>query len=365
MSENASQIVGAAQSEDISALSMTAKPVYSLLELNQLTLRHNVRDASEYNLPPLIESFRRNGFRPSSPLVVHVSDDGAYEVLAGNRRTNALKSLTAEELPKVLAATDGKVPCNVYTKLTPTQVEILRCDHGSDEDREPLSKYGLFVAVSRLLLAGLNQTAIAVRLGLYITKDNIKKPNRSLVQVYAAAAALPERVRTMLKAYWLRGEGLIRQSDVMPLSKVWNEEWVQFGINGQEGPQFQAKVDEILARSGTAPVQTTKTLTAKAAEDRAKIMTSPVTRQLLVAATAADANKLVELDKQLVARDRMFRQIDWLMRNKTSQISKLLEMAEKAIVEEDAAEAKRREAAAEAARQQATPVVTAPPTLPT
>jgi hypothetical protein len=364
MSEISHQVVGAAQDEDLSALRITVPPTHQNIALEDLVLRHNVRDASEYNLPPLVESIKRNGYRPSAPIVVHIGNDGVNEVLAGNRRTNSLMSLQPVERATALAATGGLVPCIVYKGLTPAQIELLRCDHGSDEDREPLSKYGTFVAVSRLLIAGLSQAAIAIRLGMYIVKDNVKKPNRSQVQIFTAAAALPERIREMLKSYWLKGIGPIKHSDIMPLSKIWNEEWTSYGINGQEGPQFRAKVDEILAREAGTPIQTTKTLTANAATEKAKVMSSPTTRQLLVAATAADGSKLAELDRQLCQRDAMIRQFDWLMQHKTKQITKLLEEAKEALAQADIEEENRRKAAAEAARQQATPVVTAPPTLP-
>lgn len=361
MSEH--KIVGAAQEEDLSCLRIAAKPEQGSFQLEELVLRHNVRDASEYNLPPLVESMLRNGYRPSAPLVVHIGEDNVPEVLAGNRRTNALLSLQPAQRAVVLSSTDGKVPCIVYRNLTKAQVELLRCDHGSDEDREPLSKYGTFVAVNRLLIAGLSQAAIAVRLGMYVVKDNVKKPNRSQVQIYTAACALPPRVQDMLKEFWLRGKGPIKHSDIMPLSKVWNEEWTAYGINGQEGPQFRAKVDEIIARDTTPTVAVTKTLTANAANEKAKVMSSPTTRQLLVAATAADGTKLAELDRQLCQRDHLVRQIDWLMQHKTKQITKLLEEAKEALDKADKEEEDRRKAAAEAARAQAAPVVTAPPVL--
>lgn len=362
MSE-AHKIVGAAQDEDLTVLRIAAKPEPGAFNLEELVLRHNVRDASEYNLPPLVESMRRNGYRPSAPLVVHIGEDGVPEVLAGNRRTNALLSMQPMERATVLASCDGKVPCIIYKGLTKAQIELLRCDHGSDEDREPLSKYGTFVAVNRLLIAGLSQAAIAIRLGMYVIRDNVKKPNRSQVQIFTAACALPPRVQEMLKEFWLRGKGPIKHTDIMPLSKVWNEEWTAYGISGQEGPQFRAKVDEILARDTSVTVPVTKSLTANAANEKAKVMSSPTTRQLLVAATAADGTKLAELDRQLCQRDHLIRQIDWLMQHKQKQITKLLDEAKEALATADKEEEERRKVAAEAARAQASPIVTAPPTL--
>jgi hypothetical protein len=228
------KIEGAANDEDLSVLRMSVKSENVNLPLEELVLRHNVRHESEYDLPPLVASFLKNGYRPSAPLVVHIGDDKIKEVLAGNRRTNALRCLKPEELEQVLAPFGGKVPCIVYHGLSPQQVEILRCDHGTDEDRKPLTKFGLFVAVCRLLMVGLNQLQIAERLGLYITKEGHKKPNRSLVQIYANAAKLPKRVQDMLKQYWLEGRGKIRVSDIATLTKIWNEEWPNYGINGKK-----------------------------------------------------------------------------------------------------------------------------------
>lgn len=339
MTEEKTKIEGAAKDEDLTVLRMTAKAENKNLALEDLTLRNNVRHESEYNLPPLVESIKKNCYRPSAPIVVHIGEDGVCEVLAGNRRTNALRSLSEDERKQALAAFDGKVPCVVYKGLTPAQVEILRCDHGTDEDRQPLSKYGLFVAVCRLLIAGLGQLQIAERLGLYIVKDGNKKPNRSLVQIYANAAKLPGRVQDMLKEYWLTGSGTIRVSDIAALTKLWNEEWVTHGIDGREGPKFEAKVDEIINRDSSTPDKTTKSLSAAAANERAQVMTSPTTRRLLVAATKSDGSELAQLDAELSARDVLLKQVDWLFKHKKSQIQRLLKAAADGI-EKEAQEAK-------------------------
>lgn len=338
MSENV-KIEGAAKDEDLSVLRMSAKAENINLPLEDLVLRNNVRHETEYNLPPLMESFKKNGYRPSAPIVVHIGEDKIKEVLAGNRRTNALRALKPEERDVALAPFDGKVPCIVYKNLTPAQVEILRCDHGSDEDRQPLSKYGIFVAVCRLLIAGLGQLQIAERLGLHIVKDGIKKPNRSLVQIYSNAAKLPLRIQEMLKKYWLEGKGKIRVSDISTLTKLWNEEWVTHGINGVEGPKFRAKVDEIENRTDDGKEPETKTLSAARAQERAQVMTSPTTRRLLVAATKSDGSELAQLDAELSARDLLMRQLDWLFKNKKNQIEKLLAAAAEALAEEAKTEA--------------------------
>lgn len=331
MSDSNVKIQGAHDEEDLSVLKMNAKVENTLIPLDKLVLRHNVRDEKEYDLPPLVESIKRNGFRPANPVVVHVGSDKVPEVLAGNRRTNALRSLKPEELKEALLATDGKVPCIVYTGLTPAQVEILRCDHGADEDRKPLSKWGLYVAVRRLLVVGLTQIQIARRLGLYVTKEGQQKPNRSLVQIYANAATLPDDVQQLLKDYWLEGKGTIRQNDIATLSKTWNEEYTTHGINGVAGPKFRAKVAEIRDRDGEGNSSTTKTLSASRALELSKVSTSPTTRQLLVAATQADGSALAQLDKELSARDQLLREIDWLFEHKKNQIVKLLEQAKEAL----------------------------------
>jgi len=336
MSEQKVKIEGAAQEEDLAVLRMTVKSETVNLSLNELVLRNNVRHESEYDLPPLVASFKKNGYRPSAPIVVHIGEDNVREVLAGNRRTNALRCLTPEELAEVLAAFDGKVPCILYRNLTPQQVEILRCDHGTDEDRKPLTKYGLFVAVCRLLMVGLGQGQIAERLGQYTVKDGHKKANRSLIQIYANAAKLPKRIQDMLRIYWLEGKGKIRVSDISALTKIWNEEWPNYGINGKEGPKFAAKVDEINSRNEDGSEKTTAVLTASKALDRAKVMTSPTTRRMLVAATQADGSELKQLDEELAARDQLMRQIDWLFKNKKNQIDKLLQAAAEALAAEAA-----------------------------
>lgn len=331
---------------DLQVLKLTAKVEHVNLPLEKLILRNNVRDEAEYDLPPLIASIERNGFRPSSQIVVHLGEDKVYEVLAGNRRTNALRTFSPEKLAEVLAATGGLVPCTVYQGLTPAQIEIIRCDHGTDEDRKPLSKWGLYTAVRRLLVVGLTQTQIAVRLGLKVTKEGVEKPNRSLVQIYANAAVLPDEIQAMLREYWLEGKGTIRQSDIGTLYKVWNEEYAAYGIQGLVGPKFRAKIAEIKDR-GEGDTPTTKTLSASRAMELSKVSSSPVTRQLLVAATQADGSTLAALDAELTKRDQLMRQIDWLFKNKTNQIKKLLDTASEALKAEAEAEAA---AAAEAAK---------------
>lgn len=334
MTEN--KITGAAKDEDLSGLRINATATPSVLELAELFLANNVRDVSEYNLAPLIESMRKNGYRSQHPVVIHVGSDGKNEVLAGNRRTNALRTFSPTELKEILAGSSGKVPCVVYRGLTPAQVEILRCDHGTDEDREPLSKYGLFVATGRLLIAGLTETAIAHRLGIFVVKEGVKSPNRSAIQVFAAAARLPARVKEMLKQYWIHGTGTIRQSDIMPLQKIWNEEFTQHGIFNKEVPRFRAKVAEIEGRAEGAKVETTKTLTVNGATDKAKIAQSPVTRQLLMAAVQNDPSALNALDTELAARDKLISQVNWLMEHKNKVIVKLLQEAAEALAKEEA-----------------------------
>lgn len=332
MTASKPQIQGAhdEKNSDLNVLRLAARPTHENLPLDELVLRNNVRDEAEYNLPPLVESIKRNGFRPSSQIVVHIGSDGIKEVLAGNRRTNALRALTKAERDDALAATEGLVPCTVYRGLTEAQVEIIRCDHGSDEDRQPLSKWGTYTAVRRLLVVGLTQTQIAVRLGLKVTKDGVEKPNRSIVQIYANAAVLPPEVQEMLRAYWISNTGTIRQTDIAGLYKLWNEEYAQFGIQGLTGPKFRAKIAEIKDRGEGEP-PTTKTLSANRALELSKVSTSPVTRQLLVAATQADGSALARLDEELSKRDLLMRQIDWLFKHKKPQITKLLDQADEGL----------------------------------
>ena len=134
----------------------------------------------------------------------------------------------------------------------------------------------------------------------------------------------------MLRAYWISGTGTIRQTDIAGLYKLWNEEYAQFGIQGLTGPKFRAKIAEIKDRGEGEP-PTTKTLSANRALELSKVSTSPVTRQLLVAATQADGSALARLDEELSKRDLLMRQIDWLFKHKKPQITKLLDQADEGL----------------------------------
>lgn len=338
------EIKGAADTVDVNALRITAKCTNTQFGLDELTLANNVRDKSEYNLPPLIESIKKSGFLGNHPIVVNVTTSG-NEVLCGNRRVNALLAMSEEDRKTALVAHDGKIPTVAYHDLDDRTKEMIRCDHSVDEDREPLTAYGLFIAACRLLIAGLSQAECAVRLGLYVTKDNIKKPNRSIVQQYYNLARLPDRIKAAYKAYWQRGEGNYRMGDIAKLYKAWNEEWLTHGINGIEGPVFQATVREIEERQKGE--KTTKSLTPTTASDLAKMMTSPAVRKVLAAATSTDSQQLVRLDKELAAREEIFEVVDWLFTHDSKAIQKLFDKARKAIA--DAKEAKAIEAAKAAA----------------
>jgi hypothetical protein len=343
-------IEGAAEDLNLEHLRITAPSIPGVLALDELTFANNVRDVSEYNLPPLIESMQRTGFLANHPIVVnHETATGVHEVLCGNRRGNALKNMSPEGRAKALANFGGKIPVVIYTDLPESLKEIIRCDHSTDEDRQPLSSYGLFVATLRLLRAALTQAEIAVRLGQYKVKDGKKSPNRSLIQQFCNIARLPGFVQEMFKVYWLEGKGTIRMSDAAALFKIWNAEFATYGIDDRVGPEFEAAVKAIKERNSAAP-KTTKTLTAAAAADTAKMVASPVTRKVLIAATNADPKALQSLDRELAARDEIMTLVDWCFKNEAKKINALFDKAKSAIAEEKAAAAEKAKEEAEAAR---------------
>jgi hypothetical protein len=55
---------------------------------------------------------------------------------------------------------------------------------------------------------------------------------------------------------------------------------------------------------------------------------------MLVAATQADGSELKQLDEELAVRDQLMQQIDWLFKNKKTQIEKLLAAAAEALATE-------------------------------
>lgn len=209
----------------------------------------NVRAEGDYQIPAMVASLRRHGFRANHPIVVNVRADGTIPVLQGNRRVRGLLWLRDNEpetLRTVLPA--GKVPAIVHENLTREDETLIRIDHGSDEDRVGLSEFGIFQAVAQLVASGVDsQALIAAKLGFFHKKGpNKGKPNRSYIQPRVNLARLPQFVQSEYKKLTEdKTSTRFRLSMAPKLYKLYTQEFAEY--RDGSGPLFQAAWQECLA----------------------------------------------------------------------------------------------------------------------
>lgn len=258
-----------------------------------LYLADNVRTEATYQIPKMVASLLRHGFKANHPLVLSRKADGRALVLCGNRRTKALQWI-AENQPTDFARIlpDGEIPAVIYDNLTAEQEALLRIDHGTDEDRVPLDEFGEFLAIRQLVRAGyLSESGIAEKMGKFREDKQTGKlvANRSWVQPRVALAQLPQYVQDEFRKLWTEGNAAtpLRVGNILKLYKVFNEEYRNFP-NG-DGPQFKALYAEMM---GTVHVVKTAkvVITPSIALERSKHMGSRILRETLkiVAGEAAD-----------------------------------------------------------------------------
>lgn len=275
----------------------------------KIIFRDNVRTEATMQIPQMVASLRRNGFKANHPLVLSVQANGDMLVLCGNRRGLGLTWLREND-SAVLATIlpGGKVPAVVYENLTEQEEVILRIDHGSDEDRVALDSWGEFLAIRQLVKAGMDsQEKIAEKMGKFLTTGkNAGKPNRSYIQPRTNLAHLPQFVQDEYERYCLDNDSSrVRWSDVSKLFKCYNEEFTQFP-NG-DGPNFTELWNSIVnPPESTTPVVADGALVAKElsvadAKKRAQVVSSPIVRDILLSSTGQSAAKLTELDARVVS----------------------------------------------------------------
>ena len=284
--------------------SLTVGGVAKLLALHLLFRRDNVRTAATLQLPAMVASIVKHGFKPNHPLVVSEKRDGRYLVLCGNRRAEAIETILANqpEIAERLFPT-GEVPCVVYVGLTDEQEAIIRIDHGKDEDRVPLDEFGEFLAIRQLVRAGYDtQAGIAEKMGWYKTskKTGITEPNRSKVQPRVNLAQLPQFVQDEMQRYCEEpSQSNLRWSSIAKLFKCYNEEFRQFPDGN--GPVFQAAWKEALAGPETTGTDLPiKPITPADAEKRSKLVGSRNLRDALMTFAGVGAVSLVDIDGAIV-----------------------------------------------------------------
>jgi len=271
----------------------------------------NVRTPECLQIPAMVESFRRHGFKSNHPLVVSEkqTEDGArYLVLCGNRRGLALQWLAeneAETLTRTLNG--GKVPAVVHKGLTVEEEVDFRIDHSSDEDRVPLDEWSLFVAIQQLVSAGFDtQERIAHKLGLFkTTGKKAGEPRREFVQVRVNLARLPEFVQAEFRKLTLDKDTTpVRWNHVARLYKVYHEEYTSGGMDGK-GAGFQKVWQEIMTPPEVEDTPTDsapgpKELSPAEAVKRSQSASSRGMKEALLALTRQGPADLSEIDAQIV-----------------------------------------------------------------
>lgn len=274
------------------------------IAINLLYRANNVRTPATLQLPAMVESILRNGYKKNHPLVVSKKRDGRFLVLCGNRRMEGIETIMANHPDKVETLfPSGSIPCVVHNNLTEEQEAILRIDHGPDEDRVALDEFGEFLAIRQLVRAGYDtQTGIAEKMGWYKVskKTGIKEPNRSKVQQRCNLVQLPQFVQDEMQRYLEEpSQSNLRWSHIAKLYKVYGEEYRAFPDGN--GPLFQAAWKECLAGpavTGTGvPI---KPITPADAEKRSKLVGSRNLRDALMTFAGVGQATLSDIDGAIV-----------------------------------------------------------------
>lgn len=271
--------------------------------INRLFRKNNVRTAATLQLPAMVASILRHGFKPNHPLVVSEKRDGSFLVLCGNRRAEAIETILANSPAQAVALfPSGCVPCVVYAGLTEEQDAILRVDHSKDEDRVPLDEFGEFLAIRQLVHAGYDtQAGIAEKMGWFKTdKTGATVPNRSKVQPRVNLAQLPQFVQDEMQRYCEEpSQSNLRWSAIAKLYKVYNEEYRQYPDG--KGPVFTGAWNEALIGPQTTGTDVPiKPITPADAEKRSKLVGSRNLRDALMTFAGVGAVSLVDIDGAMV-----------------------------------------------------------------
>lgn len=298
MSESIKSVLADAQA-------LTANAIGQLVPVVSLFRRDNVRTKATLQIPGMVASLKRHGFKPNHPLVVSAKPDNRFLVLCGNRRMEAIETIAATEPDTfVRLFPTGDVPCIVFSGLTEADEANLRIDHGTDEDRVGLDDWGYFLAIRQLVRAGYDtQAGIAEKIGWF--KKNAKtgemEPNRSLVQQRVNLCQLPTFVQAEFEALCMTGRGAtnVRWGDVAGLYKAFNEDY-KAGIVDGSGPTFQAAWSDA-RKSPDAKATTISPITPADLIKRSKVVGSATLRNVLaVCGGATDSVTLAELDGRMV-----------------------------------------------------------------
>jgi hypothetical protein len=291
-----------------------AKNTTNLISVDSLVFGDNVRTDACLNLPKMVESVKRHGYKVNHPLVV--VKQGEYNlVLCGNRRGLALCWLRDND-PQAyaIAIPTGKVPAVVHEGLTPAEIVLLRIDHSSDEDREPLDQWSEFQAIRQLVLIGHDsQEKIAVQLGIFNQKGKNKgQPNRSYIQPRVNLAKLPEFVRVEMAKYCNEGPDKtpVKWSDLSSLYKAYLSE-ITTHPNG-DGPALQEAWSKIMDRTPKVRGESAdngKSLTPSKAKDIVAACSSSLLKRIALALTGQGSETVTMVDAACVEAENALTQV--------------------------------------------------------
>ena len=278
-----------------------------MITVDSLIFADNVRTPECMQIPAMVASIKRHGFKNNHPLVVSEKPDGKYLVLIGNRRGLGLEWLRDNEADEYRRAlSGGKLPAVIYKGLTREEEVELRIDHSSDEDRVSLDEWSQFLAIQQLVQVGIDtQERIAIKLGYFIAKGKNKgQPNRSHVQTRVNLARLPRFVHAEMEKLCREGKEAtpMRWADVAKLSKEYNAEFAEYPDS--DGPDFQAAWKAVLTPPEVSePSESTsdpKELSAADAVKRAQAAQSQGLTHALLAVTRQSSCSLAEIDAAIV-----------------------------------------------------------------
>jgi hypothetical protein len=289
---------------------MSSTKVTKLVDFSDLYLEGNVRTEACEAIPQMVQSLRRNGFKPNHPLVVS-ERDGRFLVLCGNRRKKGLDWLAENddsEYRRILGEFNGKIPCIVHKGLTEEEEILLRVDHSTDEDRVGLDEWSQFLAIKQLVRAftAESQERIAEKLGIFHNKGKNKgKPNRSYVQTRVDLARLPVFVQEEIRKLMQEGKDAtpVRISDIKKLKTVYNDEYADYPDG--DGPEFKKAWEGIVnpepkAESADGDKVEPADLSVKSAFERSQACSSRLLGRVLLAVTNQGKDDLVALDAQVL-----------------------------------------------------------------
>lgn len=282
-----------------------------LIEVDLLVFDGNVRSPACMQLPQMVTSIKRHGWKPNHPLVLSekVDRDGkitGYLVLIGNRRGLGLQFLRDKELTEYQRVLPGgKVPAIVHRGLTLEEEVDLRIDHSSDEDRVPLDDWSVFLAVKQLVQVGIDtQERIAEKLGLYVSRGKKKgQPNRPFVQTRVHLARLPQYVQDEFEKLMIEGKDTtnVRFADIATLSKTFNAEFIDHPDGS--GPEFQKvwkKALEPRVKPQAGEADAAKELSPAEAIRRSQGASSRGLRDALLVVTHQSKANLAEIDTKIL-----------------------------------------------------------------